>query len=62
MLARLDRILSMLLAAVLAYPRLVHVGERAGDVTRNIEKPLTQDEIDSKLRDMVPLPAMPPLR
>lgn len=52
----------LLLAAVLAMPALVHVGERASDLTRNPEKALTPDEIDKQLRDMVPLPQLEPLR
>jgi TRAP-type mannitol/chloroaromatic compound transport system permease large subunit len=52
----------LLLAVVLAMPALVHVGERASDLTRTPEKPLTPEEIDRQLRDMVPLPELEPPR
>ena len=52
----------LLLAAVLAMPALVHVGERASDLTRTPEKALTPEEIDRQLRDMVPLPELEPPR
>ena len=52
----------LLLAAVLAIPALVHVGERASDLTRTPEKALTPEEIDRQLRDMVPLPELEPPR
>jgi TRAP-type mannitol/chloroaromatic compound transport system permease large subunit len=52
----------LLLAAVLALPSLVHVGERASDLTRTPEKSLSPGEIDRQLRDMVPLPQLEPLR
>jgi TRAP-type mannitol/chloroaromatic compound transport system permease large subunit len=49
----------LLLAAVLAFPALVHLGERPEDVTRAPSKELTPDELSKKLRDMVPLPPLP---
>ena len=50
----------MLLGAVLAFPALVHVGERASELTRQPEKTMTPEELDQKLRDMVPLPSISP--
>jgi TRAP-type mannitol/chloroaromatic compound transport system permease large subunit len=50
----------LLLATVLAFPTLVHVGETAADVTRQPEKMLTPEELEKKLRDMVPLPSLAP--
>jgi TRAP-type mannitol/chloroaromatic compound transport system permease large subunit len=49
----------LLLAAVLAFPALVHLGERPEDLTRAPQKELTPDELSKKLRDMVPLPPLP---
>jgi tripartite ATP-independent transporter DctM subunit len=46
----------LLLAAVLAVPGLVHVGESASEVTRNSLAPLSPEETDKRLREMVPLP------
>jgi TRAP-type mannitol/chloroaromatic compound transport system permease large subunit len=47
----------LLLAAVLALPALVHLGER--DVSRVPRQELSPDELSKKLREMVPLPPLP---
>jgi hypothetical protein len=52
----------LLLAAVLAMPAPMHLGEHASDLTRAPEKPLNQGEIDKQLRDMVPLRELQPMR
>jgi TRAP-type mannitol/chloroaromatic compound transport system permease large subunit len=47
----------LLLAAVLAFPALVHLGER--DASRVPQQDLSPDELSKKLREMVPLPPPP---
>jgi tripartite ATP-independent transporter DctM subunit len=47
----------LLLAAVLAFPALVHLGER--DASRLPQQELSPDELSKKLREMVPLPPLP---
>src|SRR4051794_21340426 len=47
----------LLLAAVLTFPALVHLGER--DVSRVPQQELSPDELSKKLREMVPLPPFP---
>ncbi len=51
----------MLLVLVLLVPKLVHVGENAAANTRNLPAPVSNEEIDKRLRDMIPaLPAYDP--
>ncbi len=49
----------LLLAAVLAFPALVHLGERPEDLARAPQQELSPDELAKKLREMVPLPPLP---
>lgn len=46
----------LVLAAVLLDPQLVHVGERAGDASRNSATPLSNDEITRRIEEMLPPP------
>jgi tripartite ATP-independent transporter DctM subunit len=46
----------LVLAAVLVAPQLVHVGERAGEASRTPATPLTNDEINRRLEEMLPPP------
>ena len=47
----------MLLVVVLLVPKLVHVGENAADSSRALAVPVSDEEIDKRMREMVPLPA-----
>jgi hypothetical protein len=49
----------LVLGLVLAVPRLVHLGEKAADVTRAPAKPLSPEEMSKRLDDMIPLPPLP---
>jgi len=46
----------MLLVLVLLVPKLVHVDEDAASNSRNTAAPVSNQEIDKRLREMVPLP------
>jgi hypothetical protein len=46
----------MLLLVVLMVPKLVHFGEDAASISRTPLKPVSSDEIDKRMRDMVPPP------
>jgi tripartite ATP-independent transporter DctM subunit len=46
----------LLLIAVLLVPKLVHIGENAADSSRATIAPVSDKDINSLLRDMVPLP------
>ncbi len=46
----------MLLVLVLLVPKLVHIGENAADSSRNTATPVSADEINKRLRDMIPTP------
>jgi TRAP-type mannitol/chloroaromatic compound transport system permease large subunit len=46
----------MLLVLVLLVPKLVHIGENAAANTRNLAAPVSNEEIDKRLRDMIPAP------
>jgi tripartite ATP-independent transporter DctM subunit len=46
----------MLLVLVLLVPKLVHIGESAAESTRNLAAPVSREEIDKRLRDMIPAP------
>ncbi len=46
------------LLAVLAFPALVHLGEKADSRSLGNSQPLNQQEIDQKFRQMIPLPGM----
>jgi TRAP-type mannitol/chloroaromatic compound transport system permease large subunit len=46
----------MLLILVLLVPKLVHIGEDAGNSSRNTAAPVSAKEIDQRMRDMIPLP------
>jgi TRAP-type mannitol/chloroaromatic compound transport system permease large subunit len=46
----------LVLGLVLAMPALVHVGETAADVTRAPAKPLSTEDFNRRLNDMIPLP------
>jgi tripartite ATP-independent transporter DctM subunit len=49
----------LVLLLVLAAPALVHLGESSGNSSRAPAVPLSQQEIDRRLNDMIPLPPMP---
>jgi tripartite ATP-independent transporter DctM subunit len=52
----------IVLVTVLVAPQLVHLGERPGDASRAPAKPVSADEINRRLEEMIPLPpAMPDL-
>ncbi|HEY1474612.1 MAG TPA: TRAP transporter large permease subunit [Pseudolabrys sp.] len=46
----------MLLVVVLLVPKLVHIGENAAESSRAPAAPVSEQEIDKLMRDMVPLP------
>ena len=46
----------MLLVVVLMVPKLVHIGENAADSTRATAAPVSNDEIEKRMRDMLPPP------
>jgi tripartite ATP-independent transporter DctM subunit len=46
----------VLLLVVLLVPKLVHFGENAAANTRNLAVPVSNEEIDKRLRDMIPPP------
>jgi tripartite ATP-independent transporter DctM subunit len=46
----------MLLVLVLLVPKLVHIGENAADVSRNAAAPVSADEINRRLQEMIPAP------
>jgi tripartite ATP-independent transporter DctM subunit len=50
----------MLLVVVLMVPKLVHFGENAADNSRAPASPVSNDEIDKRMRDMLPPPPPPP--
>ncbi|HWE77765.1 MAG TPA: TRAP transporter large permease subunit [Pseudolabrys sp.] len=49
----------LVLLLILTMPALVHLGENAADITRAPAAALSQQEIDKRLNDMIPLPPMP---
>ncbi|HEV2595853.1 MAG TPA: TRAP transporter large permease subunit, partial [Sphingomicrobium sp.] len=49
----------LVLLLVLTMRALIHLGENAADISRVPAAPLSQQEIDKRLNDMVPLPPMP---
>jgi tripartite ATP-independent transporter DctM subunit len=46
----------LLLVLVLLAPKLVHFGENVAANTRNLSAPVSNEEIDKRLRDMIPAP------
>jgi tripartite ATP-independent transporter DctM subunit len=46
----------MLLILVLLAPKLVHFGENAAESTRDLAAPVSNEEIDKLMRDMIPAP------
>jgi tripartite ATP-independent transporter DctM subunit len=46
----------MLLIVVLLFPALVHVGENAESVSRNTAAPISNEEIDKRMLEMLPPP------
>jgi TRAP-type mannitol/chloroaromatic compound transport system permease large subunit len=52
----------LLLLLVLLVPKLVHIGENAADVSRNTAAPVSADEIDRRMRDMIPAPPDEPMK
>jgi TRAP-type mannitol/chloroaromatic compound transport system permease large subunit len=46
----------LVLATVLAAPWLVHLGEKAGDRMRGPAIPLSPQDVDERLRQMIPTP------
>jgi tripartite ATP-independent transporter DctM subunit len=44
----------LVLAIVLFVPALVHIGEKASDRTRALQTPVSAEELDRKLQDMLP--------
>jgi len=51
----------LLLILVLTAPELVHVGENAADVSRLPSAPVSQEEIDKRMQDMLPPPPPEPV-
>jgi len=49
----------LVVLVVLTTPRLVHLGENTAEVSRAPAVPLSQQEIDKRLNDMIPLPPLP---
>ena len=49
----------LVLLLVLTTPALIHLGENAAELSRAPAAPLSQQEIDKRLNDMIPLPPMP---
>jgi TRAP-type mannitol/chloroaromatic compound transport system permease large subunit len=49
----------LVLGLVLTAPRLVHIGENAADITRAPAKPLSSEEMNRRLDEMIPLPPLP---
>ena len=49
----------LLLIVVLMMPKLVHIGENAADSTRAPAAPVSQQEIDKRMQEMVPPPPLP---
>jgi tripartite ATP-independent transporter DctM subunit len=49
----------LLLALVLLTPKLVHFGENATEISRAPAAPLSNEEIDKRMREMVPPPPEP---
>ena len=50
----------VLLVVVLTVPKLVHFGENIANNSRAPESPVSNDEIEKRLRDMLPMPPPPP--
>jgi tripartite ATP-independent transporter DctM subunit len=50
----------LLLILVLAVPKLVHFGENAADVSRVPSAPVSQEEIDKRMQEMLPPPPPEP--
>jgi len=46
----------LVLGLVLAFPQLVHVGERAATVSRAPATPLSTEDVNRRLNEMIPLP------
>src|SRR5476651_1948604 len=46
----------LLLIVVLLVPKLVHIGENAANSSRNLAAPVSNEELDKRLRDMIPPP------
>jgi tripartite ATP-independent transporter DctM subunit len=46
----------LLLIVVLLVPKLVHIGENAANSSRNLAAPVSNEEVDKRLRDMIPPP------
>jgi tripartite ATP-independent transporter DctM subunit len=49
----------LVLATVLVFPQLVHLGEKASDRTRALQAPVSNEEINRRFQDM--MPALPDL-
>lgn len=50
----------MLLIVVLMVPKLAHFGENAAENSRAPRAPVSDDEIEKRMQDMVPPPPLPP--
>ncbi len=50
----------VLLVVVLTVPKLVHFGENVANNSRAPASPVSNDEIEKRLRDMLPMPSPPP--
>src|SRR6202035_3526431 len=46
----------LVLAIVLAAPQLVHLGEKPGDRMRGPTTPLSPQDVEQRLRQMIPMP------
>jgi hypothetical protein len=49
----------LVLLLVLTVPALTHLGESTAESSRAPAVPLSQQEIEKRLNDMIPLPPMP---
>jgi TRAP-type mannitol/chloroaromatic compound transport system permease large subunit len=52
----------MLLVLVLFVPKLVHIGENAAESSRATTAPVSNDEIDRRMREMLAPPPEPELK
>jgi len=50
----------VLLVVVLMAPNLVHFGENIANNSRAPASPVSNDEIEERMRDMLPIPPAPP--
>jgi large-conductance mechanosensitive channel len=52
----------VVLGVVLAVPQLTHLGEKAGEASRAPERPLSKEELNRRIEELLPPPPdIPPL-